>query len=296
MSSWTPSNPSAPPGGANAHYDVATLDHYQKRFRNMWMGAYVIHLELGDDWGSFGSGAVNVLLKFLLIPALQPMSNDHRRNYQLYLPRSVWLDLPRDSGTGFKFTLLAKHFELIMDMYLDGPAETSISWVRINYYRTLLMWLVHGNHLTSDTWVGLMQDTTTALLLPYVPENYVSNLERAGSWLKEQVLIQNGFTLGTGFNLVMKCNQFIMHEDYVTMEPDPEPAQPDPLPTMGHDEAVDYVNGLDQVSMSDHPSATEKCPFCWGLFNGSDADPEDTNDLTVCQTPCNHLYHKGCLI
>ncbi|KAF1968415.1 hypothetical protein BU23DRAFT_261862 [Bimuria novae-zelandiae CBS 107.79] len=65
---------------------------------------------------------------------------------------------------------------------------------------------------------------------------------------------------------------------------------------MRHQQALDYVEALEKISMLDPSSSCEKCPFCWGLYDGSDAEPEDTNDLSVCKTPCNHMFHSRCLV
>lgn len=74
----------------------------------------------------------------------------------------------------------------------------------------------------------------------------------------------------------------------------PATAPTDPA-TMSKEQALKYVTSLEEVSMVGHISAGDRCPFCWGAYDGSDADPQDDNDLAVYKTPCNHLYHRGCL-
>ncbi|KAF2448366.1 hypothetical protein P171DRAFT_440754 [Karstenula rhodostoma CBS 690.94] len=152
-----------------APIDSAIINMFRDDFRNIWVKM------------SQNTEPIDSMLALLLQPALEPMSDDIRTSYQLYLPSPVWEDLPRQPGLHYS------HGEL----------------------QSLFDWAVE----TKDDLAAENEDDS--------------------------------------------------EEDL----------------KMTRAQALRYVTGLDQVEMAGHPSARSRCPFCWGSYDGSDADPE-TNDLT----------------
>ncbi|KAF9737774.1 hypothetical protein PMIN06_007269 [Paraphaeosphaeria minitans] len=313
--------PSYPPGTLDndiAPIDSAIINSFRNDFRNTWIDM------------SYEQEPLDDFLMLLVQPALRPMSDDIRASYQLYLPSSVWEDLPYQPDT--KFEMLIRHFEFIQGLFLADQAGATLSWVRVIYYIYFARSLLERNPALEPDLISILGELDAALDIPNPPpEVYTDKFESVVSWLLSQAESIPGYD--TNELVIMSVDGVFMHEDHVSenrlelivqsfnlphdeyqsqlalvcadesvldweLVPDPfmmdEPLAP---ATMTHEQALQYVTALEHVDMLGHPSATDRCPFCWGLYDGSDAhaDPEQTHDLTVCQTPCNHLFHRGCL-